>query len=67
MTQALQTAAGKDPELLRAVLEIASVLTLPDEVFARPGVFEKVIELGGGWRDEQLPGPSREELVAAVV
>jgi flavin-dependent dehydrogenase len=67
MTQALQSAAGKDPELLRAVLEIASVLTLPEEVFARPGVFEKVVELGGGWRDdEQLPGPSREELIAAV-
>ena len=41
-------------------------LALPEEVLGRPGVFERVIELGSGWRDEQLPGPSREELVALV-
>ena len=28
---------------------------------AVPSIFS---ELGSGWRDEQLPGPSREELVA---
>jgi 2-polyprenyl-6-methoxyphenol hydroxylase-like FAD-dependent oxidoreductase len=66
MTCALQVAAMKDPELLRNFLEIAGVLTLPDEVMARPGVFERVIELGGGWRDEPLPGLTREELVAVV-
>jgi flavin-dependent dehydrogenase len=66
MTHALQSAAGKDPELLRAVLEIASVLTLPEELLARPGVFERVIELGSDWREQQTPGLSREELVAAV-
>ena len=57
MTKAAQVAAGKDPECLRALLEIVGALTLPEEVFARPGVFERVIELGSGWRDEQLPGP----------
>jgi 2-polyprenyl-6-methoxyphenol hydroxylase-like FAD-dependent oxidoreductase len=66
MTKAIQVAAGKDPEVLRAFLEIVNALTLPDELFARPGLFERVIELGNGWRDEQLPGPSREELVALV-
>ena len=62
--KALGAAAGKDPEMLRAILDIAGVLALPEEVFGRPGVFERAVELGSGWRDEQLPGPSRDELVA---
>jgi 2-polyprenyl-6-methoxyphenol hydroxylase-like FAD-dependent oxidoreductase len=66
MTMALMTAANKDPEMLRTFLDIAGVIAAPEEVFARPGLFEKVIELGGGWRDEQLPGLSREELLAVV-
>jgi flavin-dependent dehydrogenase len=66
MTCALQAAAGKDPEMLRTFLDIAGVMVTPAEVFARPGLFEKVIELGSGWRDEGLPGPSRQELVAVV-
>lgn len=64
MGKALGVAAGKDPDMLRAILDIAGVLALPEEIFSRPGVFERVIELGSGWRDEQLPGPSRDELVA---
>ncbi len=60
----LATAAGKDPEMLRAVLDVAGVLALPEEVYGQPGVFERVVELGSGWRNEQLPGPSRDELVA---
>ncbi len=66
MTMALQAAAGKDPEMLRTFLDIAGVIAAPAEVFARPGLFEKVIELGSGWRDERLPGMSREELLAVV-
>jgi hypothetical protein len=62
--KALGVAAGKDPEMLRALLDLAGVLALPEEVFGRPGVLERAIELGSGWRDEQLPGPSRDELLA---
>jgi hypothetical protein len=61
--KALGVAAGKDPEMLRALLDLAGVLALPEEVFGRPGVLERAIELGSGWRDEQLPGPSRDELL----
>ncbi len=60
----LSTAAGKDPEMLRAFLELAGVLALPGEILGRPGVLERAVELGSGWRTEQLPGPSRDELVA---
>jgi hypothetical protein len=66
MTMALQTAALKDPEMLRTFLDIAGVIEAPANVFARPGLFEKVIELGSGWRQEALPGLSREELLAVV-
>jgi len=66
MTMALQTASGKDPEMLRTFLDIAGVIDTPDNVFARPGLFERVIELGSGWRAEGLPGMSREELLAVV-
>ena len=64
--KALNVAASKDPEMLRALLDLAGVLALPEAVFGRPGVFERVIELGSGWREEQLPGPSRDELLALV-
>jgi hypothetical protein len=66
LTLALQCAAGKDPDMLRALLKIVSVLELPEQVFAEPGVVDRVMELGGGWRDEPLPGPTREELLALV-
>jgi 2-polyprenyl-6-methoxyphenol hydroxylase-like FAD-dependent oxidoreductase len=62
--KALSAASGKDPDVLRAFVDIVSVLELPSEVLARPGLLEKIIELGGGWRDEPPIGPSRDELVA---
>ncbi len=66
MTQALQFAAGQDVDILRAFLKVAGVLELPAEVMAAPGMFEKVIERGAGWRDAEVPAPTREELVAIV-
>ncbi len=66
VTRALETAAMKDPEMLRAFIDIVGVVETPDEVFARPGVFERVVELGRGWRDEPLPGLTRTELLAAA-
>jgi len=66
MTRALQAAAPNDPDVLRALFGIIGVLDLPEVVYARPGIAEKVAELGAGWRDETLPGLSREELVAVA-
>ncbi len=60
----LAAAAGKDPEMLRALLDLAGVLALPAEVLGRPGVLQRAVELGSNWRNEPLPGPSRDELVA---
>jgi 2-polyprenyl-6-methoxyphenol hydroxylase-like FAD-dependent oxidoreductase len=52
-----------DPDLLRAGLEITSCLTLPEEVFARPGMIEKVVALAEANPPQPPPGPSRDELL----
>lgn len=62
---AMAAAAGSDPEILRGFLEVASVLSRPDEVLARPGVFDKVVAAAEGPM-EPPPGPSRSELLALV-
>jgi 2-polyprenyl-6-methoxyphenol hydroxylase-like FAD-dependent oxidoreductase len=66
LTRALTSAAGKDGEILRARLRIAGLLQGVDEVFSAPGVVERVIELGAGWRDEPTFGPDREQFLQAV-
>jgi flavin-dependent dehydrogenase len=66
VTRALTSAAGKDGEILRARLRIAGLLQTSDEVLAAPGVFERILELGAGWRDEPTFGPSREELLQTI-
>ena len=65
--KALGVAAGKDPEMLRASSTSPGSWPYPMRSSGGPGVFERVVELGSGWRDEQLPGPSRDELVALAV
>jgi 2-polyprenyl-6-methoxyphenol hydroxylase-like FAD-dependent oxidoreductase len=64
ITAALALASSRDPDVFRGFIDIVSVLELPETVLARPGMLEKVIELGGGWRDEAPIGPNRDELVA---
>jgi 2-polyprenyl-6-methoxyphenol hydroxylase-like FAD-dependent oxidoreductase len=66
LIKALDTALMHDPELLRGFGDIASLNALPEEVFARPGLFDRVIELGAGWRDAPVLGPARSELLATV-
>jgi 2-polyprenyl-6-methoxyphenol hydroxylase-like FAD-dependent oxidoreductase len=66
ITKAMLASAAADPDILRAFLKIGSVLETPDQVLAEPGLFEKIIDKGGNWRDQQLPGPTREEVLAIV-
>ncbi|MBI2709214.1 MAG: NAD(P)-binding protein [Actinobacteria bacterium] len=63
---ALQDAASRDPDCLRAMLDVANLLRTPEEVLADAPTLEKVIELGAGWRDEPALGPSRQELLALL-
>jgi 2-polyprenyl-6-methoxyphenol hydroxylase-like FAD-dependent oxidoreductase len=60
----LQFAAGRDPECLRASLDVIMTLRTPDEVLADPVTAGRVRELGAGWRDAGILGPDRAELVA---
>jgi 2-polyprenyl-6-methoxyphenol hydroxylase-like FAD-dependent oxidoreductase len=60
---ALDVAAGYDPDVFRAMLEIAGCVSLPEEVFARPGMVERVVELAGQHEPVRWPGPSRDELL----
>ncbi|WP_138758070.1 FAD-dependent oxidoreductase [Modestobacter altitudinis] len=63
---ALGRAAGHDPELFRALLEIIGCLALPSEVFSRPGVVERVLQVAGELPPAPTPGPDREQLLHLV-
>ena len=64
--QGLSFAAGQDGDCLRALLSVFGLQCLPEEVLGAPGVFDKVVSLGAGWRDAPRLGPSREELLSIV-
>jgi 2-polyprenyl-6-methoxyphenol hydroxylase-like FAD-dependent oxidoreductase len=56
-------AAGRDPDLFRALMEIIGCLTVPTDVFARPGVPERVLELVTPDEPPRAPGPTRAQLL----
>jgi 2-polyprenyl-6-methoxyphenol hydroxylase-like FAD-dependent oxidoreductase len=64
--KALGASMMKDPDCFRAFLDVAMVLNTPAEVMARPGMEEKVAEMGRRWREEPALGPSRSQLVELV-
>jgi flavin-dependent dehydrogenase len=66
LEKALDAAFGQDPDCARADLDIRFVLRRPGEVFARPGLREKALRLGSGWRHGPSLGPDREQLLALV-
>jgi 2-polyprenyl-6-methoxyphenol hydroxylase-like FAD-dependent oxidoreductase len=60
--RAFASAAHYDPEVLQWFLEVLTCMSLPDEVIAREGVFERVIEVALSTRPYASPGPNRAEL-----
>lgn len=64
--QAFGSAAFKDPDCLRGFVAVAMLLDRAADVAARPDLFDKVIALGAGWRDEPLPAPTRGELLSVI-
>jgi hypothetical protein len=62
--QALGSASSKDPDCLRAAIRAAMVLEPLEPALSSPGLREKIASLGGDWRQEPVPAPAREELVA---
>jgi hypothetical protein len=63
---ALPLAMGVDGDAFRAGIEIGGCLALPREVFARPGLAEKVMAAAAARGDARLPGPGRAELLELV-
>ncbi len=55
-----------DPDIFRAFLEVMGCLATPEEIFSRPGMFEKLISASEGREPLVLPGPTREELLELV-
>jgi flavin-dependent dehydrogenase len=66
LQMALAAASRQDPDCLRATLDILFELRRPDEVFASTGLREKVLRLGSGWRDDQPPGATRQQLLTLM-
>jgi hypothetical protein len=66
LEKALDTAFQQDPECVRASFDIRFVLRMPEEIFARPGLHDKILQLGSHWREAQPFGPTREQLLALV-
>jgi hypothetical protein len=52
-----------DADLFRAANEIRSVLALPQEVIARLGLVDHIMEVAGTHEAVTPPGPSRKELL----
>jgi 2-polyprenyl-6-methoxyphenol hydroxylase-like FAD-dependent oxidoreductase len=63
LEQSLARASSKDPDLLRVLLRGALVFERPRDALARLDLFDLVSELGGGWRDEPVAAPTRDELL----
>jgi hypothetical protein len=66
LTQAMGHVGAQDPDVMRASIRIAGLLASPDEALAEPGLLDRVMELGKGWRDAPTAGPDRAELVATL-
>jgi 2-polyprenyl-6-methoxyphenol hydroxylase-like FAD-dependent oxidoreductase len=64
--KALFAASLADQDVAREYLAVSMLLTTADEVFTRPGMAERVMRLGAGAARYPLPGPDRQELLAAL-
>jgi 2-polyprenyl-6-methoxyphenol hydroxylase-like FAD-dependent oxidoreductase len=64
--QALGVAMLYDPDVFRGMMEIISMMALPEQVFARPGFGDRVAAAAGGHDAFAPPGPSRPDLLKAL-
>jgi 2-polyprenyl-6-methoxyphenol hydroxylase-like FAD-dependent oxidoreductase len=59
---AISAAMMRDPDVFRGVIEAGTCLALPEEVFSRPGLMEKV-QAHARARMWKIPGPDRPALL----
>jgi 2-polyprenyl-6-methoxyphenol hydroxylase-like FAD-dependent oxidoreductase len=55
-----------DPDITRAYGSLAALLVTPDELFATPGLVDRVLRLAAGAPGYPLQGPTRQELLATI-
>jgi 2-polyprenyl-6-methoxyphenol hydroxylase-like FAD-dependent oxidoreductase len=63
IADALAVAMRYDADVFRAAVEMRTMLALPQEVMARPGLVDRIREIADAREAPIPPGPSREELL----
>jgi 2-polyprenyl-6-methoxyphenol hydroxylase-like FAD-dependent oxidoreductase len=63
---ALPAAMALDPDAFRAGLQIIGCLALPQDVFARPGLAERVLQLAAEAPPRPPMAPARDEVLALL-
>jgi 2-polyprenyl-6-methoxyphenol hydroxylase-like FAD-dependent oxidoreductase len=66
IAMALARAKAVDEDAARWFAELLSCLTTPEELFSRPGVLARVLEIDARADHPPMPGPDRAELLALV-
>jgi 2-polyprenyl-6-methoxyphenol hydroxylase-like FAD-dependent oxidoreductase len=66
VAMALGRAKSVDEDAARWFAELLSCLTMPAELFSRPGVLARVMEIDASVGQSPMPGPDRAELLALV-
>jgi hypothetical protein len=47
-------------------MSLVALLTTPPELFAQPGMLDRIMQLGAGAPQYPLPGPTRQTLLARL-
>ena len=63
VAKALSVATMYDADIFRAAVEMRSLLALPQEVMARPGLVDRIMEVASTHEAVKPSGPSRDELL----
>jgi 2-polyprenyl-6-methoxyphenol hydroxylase-like FAD-dependent oxidoreductase len=63
---ALPAAMTHDPDIFRALVQTRACYATLAEVLARPGVAERIVEIGSAHEAQPPPGPDREQLLALL-
>jgi 2-polyprenyl-6-methoxyphenol hydroxylase-like FAD-dependent oxidoreductase len=61
--RAFLVAMAHDPDVFRAFIDTAAVLSLPQDVLTRPGLVDKIMTIAESQDPLEIPGPTRQELV----
>jgi 2-polyprenyl-6-methoxyphenol hydroxylase-like FAD-dependent oxidoreductase len=64
--QAFGVAMLYDPDVFRGMMEFISMISLPEQVFGRPGFAARVAAAAEGKEAFAAPGPSRADLLKAL-